>query len=168
MEQRLTIPEGLAKEILERRFVPILHHTLSTANPVAYKQWQGNCCRQTAVFGVKLLERLLPSYKWQAWDGDFRDELYGKPVTYNHSWIYGVDKEKNRGLLVDMARDYRERLFILAPQNKYPKDHPEYAKMRLTSKTKLDVEHMLDDLEWYTNRPSRELLAELTEKVLGI
>jgi hypothetical protein len=161
----LTAKEGTVKEIMEERFIPALHSFLERSNPAEYKKWQGNACRQTAVFAVPILEALLPDYKWTAWDGDFEDIVYGREVTYNHAWVYGVNRKEGRRLLVDLSRIHHERLFIEVDSNKYPKDHPSYIHMKELRRKEMDVQEMLDDTEYYSRKPSRDILEYLVEEM---
>jgi hypothetical protein len=153
--------EKVAKLFMENRFTPTLHNLLSTANPEAYKKWGGNACRQTAIMGVHFLKEFLPSYEWTAWDGDFSDIVGGIPRKYNHAWIHGIDKKNKRGLLVDLSRVDRERLFIPVKENKYPRNHPEYKNMKLIRKEKIDIEKNMLDQEYYTMLRGHDLLEKL-------
>lgn len=158
---QLTEQENLTKVFMENRFVPTLHNILSNANPEEYKRWGGNACRQTAIMGVHFLREFLPSYEWTAYDGDFSDIVQGVPRQYNHAWIHGIDKKNKRGLLVDLSRVDRERLFIPVKENKYPKNHPAYKHMKLIRKEKIDIEKQMQDHEYYTMLPGKELLDKL-------
>jgi hypothetical protein len=156
--------EKYVKNFMEREFVPKLHDLLKTANPFQYEKWGGNACRQTAIFGVKFLEKLLPTYLWEAWDGDFNDVVNGRKVQYNHAWIYGIDKSNNRKLLVDLSRLYHERLFLFVEDNKYPKDHPSYLYMNELKREKMDIKECMKDLEFYTSERSTKVLEDLKVK----
>lgn len=162
----LNTKEQQVKIFMFNRVVPAIHKVLKDGNPNLYQQWGGNTCRQSAVFGVKFLEELLPEYDWTVWDGDFGDKIRGQHTKYNHAWIYGIHKETKKGLLVDLSRVDRERLFLPTTSNKYPKDHPEYKEMRLIQKTKLDYNQMIeDDIEYYTQLPSTEVLNNIINEV---
>lgn len=150
--------ELMAKNLMENLFVPTLHDILQKANPQAYKQWGGNACRQTAIFGAVILRELLPDYTWTVWDGDFSDIVRDQKVKYNHAWIHGVNKKERKGLLVDLSRLHHERLFIPVIENKYPKKHPSYEHMRLIRKEQMNIEERLNEIEYYTEKPSNELL----------
>lgn len=147
----LTKREREVKMTMEEQFIPALHKILSTQNPQAYATWGGNACRQTAILGAKLLEELLPEYKWEAWDADFNDIILGRPTAYNHAWIYGMHKTEERKLLVDLSRNFQERLFMVTEVNEYPKDHPEYQHMETIRKTKLNLKKMIKEHEYFTS-----------------
>ncbi|MCZ4246874.1 hypothetical protein BXO87_01865 [Bacillus sp. GZB] len=153
------------KNLMENVFVPTLHGILQKANPRAYRQWGGNACRQTAIFGAAILRHLLPEYKWTVWDGDFSDIVKGRKVEYNHAWIHGVNKKERKGLLVDLSRLYHERLFLPVTQNKYPKKHPSYENMRLIRKKQMDIEECLNEIEYYTEKEGRELLTTIVTEM---
>lgn len=156
--------EKYVKNFMEREFVVALHETFEKANPIEYKKWGGNACRQTAIFGVKFLEKLLPTYSWEAWDGDFEDIVGGKKVTYNHAWIYGVDKSNGKKLLIDLSRLYHERLFLFVNENQYPKDHKSYEHMIELNRKKLDIKDCMKDCEYYTMERSVKVLEDLKTK----
>lgn len=165
---KLNEKELHVKAIMENVFVPVLHEIVSTANPVAYQRWNGNACRQTAIFGTKMLQSFLPEYQWTAWDGDFTDIVQGEKVKYNHAWIHGVNKAEGKGLLVDLSRNYHERLFIPVTSNKYPRNHPSYKHMKLIKKVKMDVEQKMTQAEFYTNKPSDQVLSDIYLKMQKI
>ncbi|KZR57526.1 hypothetical protein [Pseudobacillus badius] len=156
----LTAKEKQVKAIMEGAFIPSLHHVLSTSSPDKYTRWGGNACRQTAIFGTKILQQLLPEYKWTAWDGYFSDRINGQFVKYNHAWIYGYNGS-DRGLLVDLSRNHHERLFVPVKANKYPKDHPSYKQMRLIRKEQMNIEEGLNTVEYYTGRLGNLVLSSV-------
>jgi hypothetical protein len=156
----------LAKRFMFNQFTPALHDLLQSADPHKYRQWGGNMCRQSAIFGAKILEEILPEYEWEVWDGMFSDQFRGEFVKYNHAWIYGKNKEKGKGLLVDLSRRHHERLFIETTQNKYPKNTPDYRHMKLISKEKLDYNHMIErEQEYYTGWYGTKVLSHLIKKL---
>jgi hypothetical protein len=159
----LTEKESKVKFIMEEMFLPALHKLVREGNPVAYKKWGGNACRQTAFFGRELIANLLPEYKWSVWDGIFDDIVHGKPVQYNHAWIYGVSLDGSKRLLVDLARQHHERLFIEVTGNRYPKDHPSYLHMKEVRREKVDLDDWAQSPEFYTQLSSVQFITKLTE-----
>jgi hypothetical protein len=159
----MTNQELIVKYYMEEKFLPALHKLVSTANPAMYKKWGGNACRQTALFGKLFLDKLLPQYSWAVWDGIFEEDVKGKLKRYNHAWVYGVDKDSGKRLLVDLARQYKERLFIEVTANRYPKDHPEYVNMKELSREKADVADWLNSPEFYTSLNCDDFIAKLVE-----
>lgn len=160
----VTEREKYVKQFMENDFVTALHDTFKNANPVEYQRWGGNACRQTAIFGVKFLEKLLPTYKWEAWDGDFDDVVNGKPVKYNHAWIYGIEESTGKKLLVDLSRIFHERLFLFVEHNEYPKGHPSYINMKELKRVKMDIKDCMKDHEYYTSERSVKVLELLKTK----
>lgn len=157
----LNSQEQAAKEYIEYKFVPVLHEFLKSRNPKEYRRWGGNACKQTAIFGSLFLNELLPNYKWSVWEGLFKDIVKGREVTYNHAWIYGVDRQAGRRLLVDASRNHHERLFIVVGGNKYPKDHPSYLYMEEIERHKLDIQEALKDKEYYTFLDTLDFLSQI-------
>lgn len=151
----------LEKNFMETIFVPALHKMIKSKNPTEYEKWQGNLCRQTAIFGALILSTINNDVDWQVWDGIFEDIYCGKRVTYNHAWIFGKDKNTGQRYLVDLSRNHKERLFIEVNSNRYPRDHEEYKDMREVSRNKLDWESMLSEKEYFTNLDGKEFMNEL-------
>jgi hypothetical protein len=164
----LTSKEEQVKDYMFNVFTPALHHLVSTSNPKEYERWNGNTCRQTAVFGIYFLEELLPEYEWTAWDGDFSDIYMGQNVQYNHAWLHGVDKANRRGLLVDLSRVNKERLFIPVTENKFPRKHPEYKDMKLIRKERIDIGERMSEYEYFTNLQGEEFIKALLEIMVNI
>jgi hypothetical protein len=163
----LTIREDIAKDFMFRCFIPALH-TLVSRNVEKYKQWGGNTCRQSAVFGTHYLNMFLVEYEWTVWDGIFDDIIRGKSTRYNHAWIMGKDRNTGRRLLVDLSRVAHERLFIVVLANRYPKDHEDYKNMKEVSREQLDWRKMIEeDREYYTALSGEEFIQELN-KLMGI
>ena len=153
--------EKLVKDFMQRRFTPYIDDLFRRRNPDVYAMYQGNFCRQAAVFGSKILEELLPEYTWSAWEANFDDIVNSRKRNYEHAWIYGKHKHSNKGLLVDLSRNYRERLFIAVESNQYPKDHPEYKYMAERHRTEIDINEKMTELEFYTTLPSERLLLKI-------
>ena len=153
--------EEIVKEFMYNQFIPALHEVLSRGDKEKYAKWNGNCCRQTAIYGAYMLEKFLPSYNWKVWCGEMDDIVNGKEVHYDHAWIFGSDG--NKRLLVDLARNYRERLFMEVKTNSYPKDNEEYKNMVITSREQLDWKKMLkEDNEYYTGLKGEEIINQIT------
>ena len=151
-----------AKLYMFEVFIPSLHELLRKRNLEEYNKWGGNCCRQSAIFGAYTLNEMLPDYEWVVWDGEMDDIVNGKNVSYNHAWIIG--KGNGKRILVDLARSYRERLFIEVPSNGYPKDHPEYKDMVIKSRVKLDWRREIaNEREYYTGLTGDEFCKELVK-----
>jgi len=161
----LTPEEEAAKLFIEEKFTPALHQIIESSNPKEYKKWGGNACRQTAIFGSVFLSELLPNYKWAAWDGIFKDIIDGREVQYNHAWLYGVDRENGRRLLVDASRNHHERLFIQVSGNRYPKDHPSYMNMQELKREKLNISEALGTDEYYTQLQSMDFIKLLKDRI---
>jgi hypothetical protein len=166
MTGELTTKEQEIKKIMEEVFVPVLHDILSKANPKEYEKWQGNACRQTALFSAKLLQEFLPEYQWSVWDGNFNDLILGQQRHFDHAWVYGVNRSEGRRLLVDLARVHQERLFVITGGNHYPKDHPEYVHLTELSRRKINIDEMMGIEEHYTQMNSNDLLKLIQTKMV--
>lgn len=160
-KRKLTERQLEAKRYLEEDVIPLLDGMFERSNPLAYQVYGGSACRQYALFGSALLTELLPEYDWQVWEGHFSDRFNNEPVEYEHAWIYARNKTATGQLLVDLSRNYHERLFIEVNQNKYPKTHPTYEHMRLLRKKRAPVQEYWQDREFYTSLTADELLARI-------
>jgi hypothetical protein len=164
---KLTLIEDIAKDWMFNLFIPALH-TLVSQNVEKYKQWGGNTCRQSAVFGAYFLNRILPEYEWSVWDGDFNDVIKGVPVSYNHAWIFGVDRSNGRRLLVDLSRVLQERLFIVVKSNAYPKNLKDYKNMKEIRRERLNWVQMInEDCEYFTKLSGKEFIERLDTLILS-
>lgn len=161
----LSPEEYKAKQLLVNAFLPALHQYLKRHNLEEYNSWQGNACRQTAIIGARFCLDLLQGYRIQVFEGVFIDIVRGVPVAYDHAWIYA--KKDGRKLLIDLARNYRERLFIEVSINQYPKDHPEYQYQKEVSRKELDWEQMLCETEYYTKETGEAIYQALKGVVYG-
>lgn len=166
MKLKLTKQEEYVKQYTFELFIPALHHVICLKNQAEYQKWGGNTCRQSAILGAYFMSQWLPQYDWQVWDGNFTDIIYGKKCEFNHAWIYGVHKETNYGLFLDLSNVVKERLFIKTRVNAYPKSHSQYKNQIELNRTQLDWRKMLStDIEYYTKMHSLEL-AQLIHQVM--
>lgn len=156
-----TNKEILVKNYLERRFIPYIDDLFKRSNPTMYAAFNGNFCRQAAIFGVILLEELLPEYIWYAWEGEFDDIFENRKVNYEHAWIFGQNKQDKSKLLIDLSRNYRERLFIKVGENKYPKEHPEYKNMKEKNRKQISIEESMKEYEFYTSLSTEKVLKKI-------
>ena len=153
--------EVKVKNYMERRVIPYLDDLFKRSNPQMYEMYQGNFCRQAAIYGNLLLQELLPEYQWSSWEALFHDKLYGQETRYEHAWIFGQHKEKDRNLLIDLTRNYRERLFIYTEENRYPKDHPEYQYMEEQSRSEINIEEQIEEQEFYTSLRAKRVIEKI-------
>lgn len=128
--------------------------------PEKFEEFQGNCCRQSAVFGAYFLNRLLPEYEWTVWDGIFEDDYFSPGIMrrYNHAWIFGKHKVTGKRILADFGAVHKEQLFLAVDHNAYPRDG-EYKNLIEISRERLDWEKMIQtEVEWFTQKPSMEVI----------
>lgn len=157
-------------ELLERQmqeiFKPSLKQVLFLANPTEFERWQGNHCRQSALIGAYVLNRLAPQYKWAVWDGEFDDIIYGKPYRYRHAWIYGESLNGDKDIFVDLSRQHHQCLFVEVTENKYP-DGYGYDDMKELKREQIDWQNFIAQPEYYTN-VSGEVLGNEMLQVISI
>lgn len=156
--------EFFVKSYLEEEVVPFLDNLFKKSDPFKYQLYQGNACRQYAVFGSLLLTELLPTFEWEVWEGRFSDIVHEQSVQYEHAWIYGKEKRGNRKFLIDLSRNHHERLFVLVPKNRYPQNHSSYKHMNTLWKRRVVWEEYMKDLEFYTGLETEELLTRIKEE----
>lgn len=160
----LSKEEERAKLFMYNSFIGALQEILQEkGNKEKYEKWQGNCCRQTAIYGACILEQLLPQYDWKVWQGEMTDVVYGKEVEYDHAWIFGRNRDKR--LLVDLSRDYRERVFEEVKTNSYPKTEA-WKDMKILKREQLDWKKLLkEEREFYTGMTGEEIMKEISKRV---
>lgn len=161
--------EEQIKYYMENCFVPALHKVVkgySEESKRKYEMYNGNLCRQTAIFGATFLQNVLaPEYEWTVWEGDFEDKYEGKDVRYQHAWIFGKSPNGER-LLLDLSNQVKERLFIKVKVNGYPKQG-EHKHMRELGRMKLNHNEMFagTDVEYMTQISSPQLMKLVIEEM---
>lgn len=151
------------KIFMQTMFVPAMKEIFKEHSPEKYEEFQGNCCRQVAVFGCYILSQLLPEFEWSAWQGEYKDKVYGYDRTYVHAWIYGKGAIR---LFIDLARSHKENIFIETQGNRFPKDHPDYKDMIENWREKLDWKSMFQETEYLTGLPSSKVIGLIANRVL--
>lgn len=159
--------ESALKAFMFNAFIPSVHQVIIDHAADKYKEWQGNCCRQIAVFGSYFIDKYVPStYIVTAWDGEFDDVILDRPLHYNHAWIFVKDTITKRRLLIDLARTHKENLWIEVPNNRYPKDYQGYENMKETSREQIDWRRLIEsETEFYTRLSSKEFINKLSERI---
>lgn len=153
----LTTREFFVKSYLEEEVIPFLDNLFKKSDPFKYELYQGNACRQYAVYGSLLLAELLPTFEWEVWEGRFSDIVHDQSVEYEHAWIYGKEKRGNRKFLIDLSRNHHQRLFILVPKNRYPQNHTSYRHMKNLWKKRVRWDEYMTDQEFYTGLETEKL-----------
>lgn len=139
-----------------------------------YLKWQGNACRQTAMFTAEFLQAQHPRAIVKLYDGNFEDPYHGN---HDHAYVFmKFNEEDTTGVLVDVARVSYPCIVDF--------EYPEVLVTNLTSilsrlakhtvvqtkATHVHWESMLESPEYYTHKPYwkvyKELIA-LTEKFLA-
>ena len=118
---KLTAQELRARDIMVNAFNPVLKFFLSQANPVVWKQYGYNSCRQTAILGAVYLKDLLPDYAIVPYEGEFIENDNGRILKYAHCFI--IASKADRHLIIDISRTSKKLLFnvITDLKNPYPK-----------------------------------------------
>lgn len=155
-------------DFMIKTFRPNLHRLIRDYNEAEYLKWQGNCCRQTAIIGSYFIDKHMPSYIVTAWEGNFNDILNGKPVTYDHAWIFAKDSRSDRRLLIDLARTHKDCLWMRVPSNRYLRTYYGYENMIEISRSQLDWRKICEDeneTEYYTKLPTKQFIKELEKRI---
>ena len=139
-----------------------------------YLKWQGNACRQTAMFVAEFLQAQYPKAVIKLYDGTFEDPYHG---SREHAYVFmKLDEEDTTGVLVDVARVSYPCIVNF--------EYPEVLVTNLTSILSRLAQHtvvqtkavnvnwkaMLESPEYYTQKPYWEVYKELialTEKFLA-
>ena len=158
---RLSAREAFVASFLLDKFVPTLKRILYEASPALFIQWQGNCCRQTALMCFSVLQEAMPDYEWLPYEGQFKDQ-YGH---YDHAFVIGT-KQNGERLLVDLSRQMYPSLFMPIPKGAeiYPK-FGLYGQMQMLSYTVMPYQVYLNSNEYYTELIGTDLLNKLKAEV---
>jgi hypothetical protein len=155
------------KDFLFDVMKPSIKEYMQARNPDELDRWQGNCCRQTSLITNWYLRQWLLNndsgyIEIQSWDGEFRDFEKGKHVSYDHAWVYCINEDRSKNLLVDIARNHRPLLCMFTPINRYPSDG-EYQHMRLISKERMNEKNMWNQREFLTQELIKDIVPKLTK-----
>ena len=148
--------------LIGKRVIPTYFYRQRKAE---YLKWQGNACRQTAMFVAEFLGAQYPGSIVSLYDGLFRDDYNGE---HEHAYVFvKFDKDDDTGLLVDVARvsypcivqfDYPEVLATnLSSTLTRLAQHP----VIQTKATLINWNGMLGSPEYYTQKPYWEVYKEL-------
>lgn len=158
----LSATEKRVCSVMMTEFVPLVKVRLMKGNLIEYRKWQGNCCMQMAVFGCAVLTDMLPGYDWVMWIGEFKDKIEDRKYEYNHAWIYGLWESK--GLLVDMARNHKQNLFIRSNINRFPMI-PGYLDQVVISREQADWRELLLKKEYYTDEYGYVIVEQILNRL---
>lgn len=154
------------KVFMTNRFAPALHQILFERNPVLFTRWQGNCCVQMAVTVAHHLRIAMPSYRWDAFEGQFSTVVHlpsgDRPFDYNHAWVFGTSKDFS--VFIDLAHRSDKRVFEFpVSRNSYPFKH-EWVRR---SKVKLDISDMVIHPEYFTSMTGLELYDAVLKRAMS-
>lgn len=115
-------------------------------NPEEFRKYCYNCCRQTAIFGTIIMTEKYPDYEFSAYEGVFKDIVFGQEIEYEHAFIIGKKKGTFRELLIDLATTWHPIVFqpIVNGKFVYP-DTPDYKDMKLLYSDKIDINEMMEN-----------------------
>lgn len=164
----LTKREELAKEFMEKRFLPSIKNIIESSAPEKFESWGGNCCRQVAIFGAYYLSNILMDYRFTVWDGVFEDVIDGRKVKYNHAWIYGISHGRERKLFIDLGRSKQENIFVEQRKNAYDKTIPGYENIVEVEREQLQwVTMIASQIEYFTGLSGNDLIDKINLKIEG-
>lgn len=133
-------------------------------NPLEFRKYCYNCCRQTAIFGAAILTEKYPEYEYSIYEGTFDDKLKGNPVHYEHAFIIAKERNSQRKLLIDLSRNQEPLVFqpVTNGSYLYPNING-YENMTLVSSEKLDLNTLLNDevTEYLSSLKPRDFLDAL-------
>lgn len=157
----LTSREFFVKSYLEEEVVPFLDTLFNNSDPLKYQIYQGNACRQYAVYASALLDELLPNFIWEVWEGRMSHGDKEQSRQYEHFWIYGKESNGNRKLLIDLSRHPDNRLFTEVPKNRFPENHSFYQHLNVLWRRQLPAAERLAGKEFYTGLEQLALLEDI-------
>lgn len=157
----LSSEEKKVKQYLIDKVVPSLEEVLKEKNPVGFKRWGNNCCRQTAFICCSVLKKKLKDYTWKVNDWTFEHKESNR--IYEHSFVTGINKEGKR-MLVDLSRHpIWDDLFIdFKDANDPYKDT--HIEDKVLKKNEYSYVDMLNEKEYFTGLQGKDLVKLVIEK----
>lgn len=154
----LDLKENLAMRMLGLALAALTKR-LEQANPEEFARYGRNKCRQGAFICKALLDDLLPSYRWTIYEGTFKEEVGGKPQSYEHAYVFGSGggAHHRQRIICDLTRTLHPNLFIKVSRNSY-EGLSGYKGMRRTKLIPLDFEEMCEETEYFTKVKGSELV----------
>lgn len=153
-DPNLTEEELTARDNMIYLFNPCLKTFIAKVNGEMFKQWNFNCCRQTAIIGSAMIVPYLPGYDIKAYEINYDDIIDGHEVNYEHCVI--IAQKDARRLIIDIARTSKPLVFALIPEESF--DYPEYPAYK-------DVKrNWVEEINWksWTTRGMYEYLTHCT------
>ena len=143
-------------------FLPHIKTKFYQDNPHEYINWGGNCCRQAAILGCQMLNKLMPDYEWTAWEGRFMDVEEGNITEYVHAWSFGKAKDKKtpenkRRIFMDISSTSKKQIFEYVESNKHPKTECRKDMLEM-HRERIDWASSLEDCEYYTGMKALDLI----------
>lgn len=125
----------------------------------AFREYAYNSCRQTAIFSAEFLKWVGMPGRFDVYEGNFTDVIYGQKTKYVHAFVIAVTA--GRKLLIDVSRTQRKLLFEPVDKIEYPK-HEGYENLKLIDYQKMDIEPLIntDIPEFITGKLPAEVMQE--------
>lgn len=131
---------------------PSIREFIYYQNPEVLSEWQFNCCRQISIMTNYFLREILLNndsgyIDVQSWVGEFTDLLemsvVPKPIRYDHSWVYCINKDPSLNLMIDTARNHKPFIFKYSEKNEYSRLDKGYENMRLIKKEMMNYDECI-------------------------
>lgn len=133
-----------------------------------FDKWFFNCCRQTAIAGTVLLgDKYFSEYDFKAYEADFADTLFGKPVRYQHCFIIASSKLIERHILIDMARTTNPLVFEPISDGHFYPNVDNYKDLKMLSCVEIPINEILQAniTEYLTGLPTNIFIQELKDMI---
>ena len=146
----------------ESVFIPIMMRKMKV-DPFCFHD--EHYARMMVVFGSGYVNRSLPHYDWNVWEGRFTDKDGDKEVAYTHAWMYGIHQQnRNKQLFVDFGRIGQPTLIRFQERNAYDTEAPAYVHTKLLKKPKqMNLSSYKTLREKRTGETYRHFLKDLEE-----
>lgn len=158
---KLTVEELKARDIMVNTFNPVLKFLLSESNPLMWRRYGYNSCRQTAILGAVYLKDVLPDYAIVPYEGEFTENDNGSVIKYDHCFI--IASKNDRRLIVDISRTTKRLLFNVIEDIGYPYPKTgDYKEVTYLHSSPIDMIKNYEECnftEFFTKRHPKEVIA---------
>lgn len=134
------------KRYILEKFVPALNMVLLKTASVAFRQYMGSACRQTAIFTAHEMRNRMPEQTWHVFEGTYVGSPRGREQTYDHAWVWS-----SGGIFIDANHRRAYRIWEEDSPNEYPVDSAFALRWQESGRKELPWLEMLEDTEFYTS-----------------
>lgn len=143
-------------------FIPELRMICRRNNPEIFHLYNGNMCRQAAIYGIYFLKKIMPGWEFELYEADYKQELFGNDFFATHAVIFAKNKKEKR--IIDMSRQTKRDIWAKVSKPEYPKGYEEYDEMEMIEIRKMNWKKEINTPKEIFGKP-REIIDELEKRL---